>query len=125
MRISDWSSDVCSSDLHGCHRHPRGIGAADPEPETRRDDHDQREDDQDVFAHYASSSSACRAGGCTLNRATRRRSASITSSVQDRKSVGEGTGGSVRVDLGGRRSINKNTNTDNQRTNFAQQYNEK
>src|SRR3546814_7625954 len=45
MRISDWSSDVCSSDL-------------------------------------ASSSSACRAGGCSLNRATRRGSASITSSVQ-------------------------------------------
>src|SRR3546814_1386668 len=32
MRISDWSSDVCSSDLHDVHhRAPRPRGAADPQ----------------------------------------------------------------------------------------------
>src|SRR3546814_2781368 len=31
MRISDWSSDVCSSDLHGMPRHPDNPTSATPD----------------------------------------------------------------------------------------------
>src|SRR3546814_13973795 len=95
MRISDWSSDVCSSDLpkqlldapegaalatrrgpgHGsCWLSPRE-GAGSCPPETRR-------------------------AGCAS--ATR-------GAARDRKSVVKGKSVSVRVDLGGRRIIKKKT----------------
>src|SRR3546814_20870788 len=83
MRISDWSSDVCSSDLVHA-RVPRqhagqpfGEGAADL---VRQPDTDDRQDDSG-------------AGDQLIAR--------------DRKSVVEGKSVSVRVDLGGRRIIKK------------------
>src|SRR3546814_17906988 len=36
MRISDWSSDVCSSDLHGPHRRPQALGKTDRHAVERR-----------------------------------------------------------------------------------------
>src|SRR3546814_10807789 len=43
MRISDWSSDVCSSDLHGRRDRSPGLAAdtaaADGAPGARNDDH--------------------------------------------------------------------------------------
>src|SRR3546814_16058857 len=79
MRISDWSSDVCSSDLSiGC-----GICCSRGEaPQSR---------------------------GSSIHRAIRRgaRGERILMIQQDRKSVVSGKSVSVRVDLGGRRIIKK------------------
>src|SRR3546814_18481384 len=95
MRISDWSSDVCSSDLGGL---PEGAA------ELR---HAER--------NSAAAARACRAadrecqGGrsrsrCAGNGGYRqcRRQADA-----DRQSVVEGKSVSVRVDLGGRRILKK------------------
>src|SRR3546814_19850387 len=81
MRISDWSSDVCSSDLHkvrsGCRW---GCGTA-----SRR----------------AASNIGSRSARAD------RRARRAPSPRPDRKSVVEGKSVSVRVDLGGRRIIKK------------------
>src|SRR3546814_15924269 len=102
MRISDWSSDVCSSDLldqrrveaHLLRRRPRHH--ADPGRMMRRvgiaavDDADQRADEllEDAFAAFAL---ADRVGDV----------------LADRKSVVEGKSVSGRVSLGDRRILNK------------------
>src|SRR3546814_14367385 len=89
MRISDWSSDVCSSDLArgvavaGC----RLAGGADRPPGHR--DHRIGGEDHDEGDH-------------------RRHPRSRVPRPGDRKSVVEGKSVSVRVDLGGRRIIKKN-----------------
>src|SRR3546814_14962399 len=125
MRISDWSSDVCSSDLLGaqhvdrgravaCHQHlvivvrPAQLAL---EPQIILDDQQ--------FArslHAASPSAATRrraAGSVTRKRVpSPSRLATLTSppiaAVRlDRKSVLSGKSGSVRLNLGGRRIIKK------------------
>src|SRR3546814_16466458 len=98
MRISDWSSDVCSSDLpprcdmiaisaHKVHG-PKGIGAL-----WLRDDVALT-----PVIHGGGQEGGLRSG--TLSPA-------LCAGFGDRKSVGEGKSVSVRVDLGGRRSIKK------------------
>src|SRR3546814_16009066 len=95
MRISDWSSDVCSSDLAGDRvvhfgrlvpgNHPRadrGGGAWHPR-------------------YLAGPEGKCYC----------RPSNSRWHGLGDRKSVVEGKSVSVRVDLGGRRIIKKKKNT--------------
>src|SRR3546814_20469094 len=77
MRISDWSSDVCSSDLHERNR-------------------------CEVHLFYLLSSSGRRA--VAEDRAAL---AHIIHEWRDRKSVVKGKSVSVRVDLGGRRIIKK------------------
>src|SRR3546814_17348790 len=88
MRISDWSSDVCSSDL-------RYYGEV-----TLRES----------FARSMNSVAVRltqKVGPKTVAATARR--LGITSELRptDRKSVVSGKSGSVRVDLGGRRIINK------------------
>src|SRR3546814_13624907 len=87
MRISDWSSDVCSSDLPG-----ERVQA----PSFWIDDHADR-----IIAH----------GQATDQTAPHlnffRPGMADIEAVEDRKSVGSGTSVSVRVDLGGRRIIKK------------------
>src|SRR3546814_13796361 len=79
VRISDWSSDVCSSDLQG-RRGAVAAGAADLMADSG-------------CAHDARFCTGAGAGGPgALSRGV------------DRKSVVQGKGVSVRVDLGGRRS---------------------
>src|SRR3546814_5590025 len=88
MRISDWSSDVCSSDLRGVQRQCRG-----------------REGAQCVYRRDARARAGGgedgRRGSCggdaeaAVGRADR----------EDRKSVVWGKGVSVRVDLGGCRIL--------------------
>src|SRR3546814_10269555 len=96
MRISDWSSDVCSSDLPvDCGPDDRPAGAADHRapfgpylgPLWAA---------QTLFLHRRAD---CQHGAV--------RDAQFASAVGDRKSVGSGKGVSVRVDLGGRRIIKK------------------
>src|SRR3546814_16215402 len=84
MRISDWSSDVCSSDLDGqplSDRHPgrrhRGLDGGGG------------------------------AGAAVACRRLRHRADRIRRDRQDRKGVVQGKSVSVRVELGGRRNIKK------------------
>src|SRR3546814_14635656 len=89
MRISDWSSDVCSSDLRG---------DADPQPRRLADPVVARNERR-----------CLRAVGLLLR--PRRRVPRIRGLDQgDRKSVVQGKSVSVRVDLGGRRRSKKKTN---------------
>src|SRR3546814_18848163 len=92
MRISDWSSDVCSSNLEQ-RRAASGHGAvgAGFHPLCR------------TTEHGALGPGRLRAA----DRTPRRRIAGAHAAGSDRKSVVEGKSVSVRVDLGGRRSIKK------------------
>src|SRR3546814_16105394 len=116
MRISDWSSDVCSADL--LQRQPPGLGSAaatqaDAAAGAPAAGHADGADD-DVAA----------AAGAAVLRKLRRRlrhpalpgrhagagtarapAAGLAGQVLERKSHVEGKSVSVRVDLGGRRSI--------------------
>src|SRR3546814_19703577 len=92
MRISDWSSDVCSSDLGGPARPCRRRRTR---PEARRPARRER---------------PCRwSGGRSECRAPARSSCGrpVPPRPGDRKSVVEGKSVSVRVDLGGGRIIKK------------------
>src|SRR3546814_20626862 len=99
MRISDWSSDVCSSDLLTQQAFPRRhIGQGKriegaPDTLQRRLNMRQR--------------AAQRIGAGDLMRLQPRPIEVLQLQMQDRKSVVEGKSVSVRVDLGGRRIIQK------------------
>src|SRR3546814_10970530 len=84
MRISDWSSDVCSSDLRNARR---------------------------VLADQSRSAASRRASSIGVAVPTKARTSPTRSAEsaekRDRKSVVEGKSVSVRVDLGGRRIIKK------------------
>src|SRR3546814_18840301 len=85
MRISDWSSDVCSSDLGVYRRLFAGLGLLDHIV-------------HHAF-HHGGEAAALGAGGGSQ--------AFALAHVQNRKSVVEGKRVSVRVDIGGRRTIKK------------------
>src|SRR3546814_13590620 len=94
MRISDWSSDVCSSDLvqtetrHADRRAGRDLGQRQRQS---RDAHQYRRDGDTEQQ------------GKNQNRSAHRQ----IERGEDRKSVVEGKSVAVRVDLGGRRIIKK------------------
>src|SRR3546814_17503065 len=104
MRISDWSSDVCSSDLQ-CPE------AGDGEQYAQ---HAPGELGQGLWddAHGALSAGggASSASGAGVVAAAVAAVALLPSA--DRKSVGSGKSVSVRVDLGGRRILKKNKTRD-------------
>src|SRR3546814_16847451 len=88
MRISDWSSDVCSSDLRV------SLSLADP----ALVEDDQADSDAGTMLRI----------GAAENRDLDARAGNFgDGDIADRKSVGSGKSGSVRVDLGGRRIITK------------------
>src|SRR3546814_13942706 len=125
MRISDWSSDVCSSDLEAKERHPlinekRFLGAL----------HDPMEGHVDPAGVTQAYAKSARIAGAEIERFTRvlelhplpdggwevvtdkgtLRAEHVVNCGglwADRKSVVEGKSVSVRVDLGGRRIIKK------------------
>src|SRR3546814_13232258 len=86
MRISDWSSDVCSSDLRG----RGGLRRA-------------------LFLYAVGPRG--RGAGARRGRRRRARRDDGPGLRKDRKSVVEGKSVSVRVDLGGRRIIKKKKHT--------------
>src|SRR3546814_18897805 len=94
MRISDWSSDVCSSDLRTRHflRHygTRGHRSAHPARRALSAQRLSMVTDRPAALHHH-----------------RGYLGDADSGVGDRKSVVEGKSVSVRVDLGGRRIIKK------------------
>src|SRR3546814_18715023 len=103
MRISDWSSDVCSSDLDGAagrdeddvERAWRVLHPEAGEPRrTHRKDHD-----------------AIRGQRPAMLQALRLPAPGdgVIAQGEDRNSVGEGKSGAGRVDLGGRRLIKTHT----------------
>src|SRR3546814_18377766 len=98
MRISDWSSDVCSSDLGKCEKQrgnaERGEKARG-QPLEKKHELCKRTLQRDATCK-------CRVG---LEGPFRRQAHT------DRKSVVSGKSVSVRVDLGGRRIIKKKKNT--------------
>src|SRR3546814_14858676 len=100
MRISDWSSDVCSSDLQ------RRSG---PRPQQRRGARgDGSAVGDDPAGGLLLRVDRHRAPGEGGGRADQRRArARGHLRLSDRKSVVEGKSVSVRVDLGGRRIIKK------------------
>src|SRR3546814_19722202 len=83
MRISDWSSDVCSSDLPQRQRQQIAAPTADERPRNRLRGHHRRP--REPFYHH------------------------LAAVRQDRKGVVEGKSVSVRVDIGGSRIIKKKT----------------
>src|SRR3546814_19934964 len=106
MRISDWSSDVCSSDLdHLPHRQnailvkEHVLGAAEPDA---------------LGAEVARSAGIARRLGIGADL-------EAANLVGERKSVVWGRSVSVRVDLGGRRII-KNKKTSSSRESSSGQY---
>src|SRR3546814_20232663 len=99
MRISDWSSDVCSSDLLDTHG-KRTIVEADRHPRNRNPGHrpgNNRLHPPVIRVHR----SAVDGLGPVSVLVERKH-------LGGRKSVVEGKSGSVRVDLGGRRIMKKN-----------------
>src|SRR3546814_12521838 len=95
MRISDWSSDVCSSDL-----------------EADRRDHGWKKAGSSFRSERRSWMEAKRRRCCKDTAAFkvgfgRTGTQLLRFAPEDRKSVVEGKRVSVRVDLGGRRSIKK------------------
>src|SRR3546814_11621695 len=96
MRISDWSSDVCSSDLNLA----RYIRELDRPCAVARNDAVTLAD----IARLAPSHIIVSPGPCTPKEA------GISNAVIDRKSVVSGKSVSVRVDLGGCRILKKKNN---------------
>src|SRR3546814_15202128 len=98
MRISDWSSDVCSSDLEQVRqqvRIDRAAPRAAPQPALSPGPRKQRQGQQRPQPVRAQE----------VQRFERLRERLRTH--VDRKSGVEGKSGSVRVDLGGRRILKK------------------
>src|SRR3546814_21099878 len=92
MRISDWSSDVCSSDLR--RRHLSLAGAV---RRLRRVEYAGRGSGRNRLFGEARPVARRADAGARIARCSQR----------DRKSVVEGKSVSVRVDIGGRRIIKK------------------
>src|SRR3546814_13477026 len=101
MRISDWSSDVCSSDL-SVSRHEAAHRSGRRYRDDRRHLHD-----------HARRGAPAPEAGVGVARAARYLCRGWHDPRSDRKSVVKGKSVSVRVDLGGRRLINKKPNEQN------------
>src|SRR3546814_21184371 len=107
MRISDWSSDVCSSDLLATGSGSPGTPTGQPSPAAPSVD-DRQHDARRVVL---------RVMDCVNRRDTGRFVEIIAARIEialigDRKSVVSGKSVSVRVDLGGRRIIKKKKHID-------------
>src|SRR3546814_12796375 len=114
MRISDWSSDVCSSDLAG-----DGVGTVDRRSAAGQDLDllDRCRGDRVEVHRVGLAVVGPRVIGCeaTVDQdqlVTRAQSAQVEEA--DRKSVAEGTRVTVVVELGGRTSIKTTKNKDSE-----------
>src|SRR3546814_13016619 len=96
MRISDWSSDVCSSDLTVTYWAARSAWDGAPIPTLGSSS-----------APPTMISPTCRDGHQVLATCSTPRRNATPMRCGDRQSVGSGTSVSVRVDLGGRGIITK------------------
>src|SRR3546814_19728014 len=105
MRISDWSSDVCSSDLIKAHERALAIEKLDRRKAERRREvralAQQRERLDRRQSRGAKDAAKANQAAILLGLQKQR------SQHRDRKSVVSGKGVSVRVDHGGRRNVKK------------------
>src|SRR3546814_11833107 len=111
MRISDWSSDVCSSDLDHPDAFDAALGRRGLEPRAAdliALDERHRAVITEVQAGQARRNEASKAIGAAKAQKDEATAQALMAEV-DRKSVVEGKSVSVRVDLGGRRIIKKKT----------------
>src|SRR3546814_19005552 len=119
MRISDWSSDVCSSDLvePDCDRVLGGRGPRQAALAPEREALAQRVVDFAVGAGAAPGLVRIEATesnrGRRVGQGARRQDPCLGG--LDRKRVVSGTSVSVRVDHGGRRNMKQKTSTNNKR----------
>src|SRR3546814_20192811 len=104
MRISDWSSDVCSSDLLDGLVVPEGIDAELGVDAILEDGDLERE--VAVAQHPPAMRATLIFAGCRLGSGPLLGGGAVPAG-RDRQSVGEGQGVSVRGDLGGRRILKK------------------
>src|SRR3546814_13250044 len=122
MRISDWSSDVCSSDLRGTDRgHATGVSLLVTGDELGEDLHgDGVHSGEGVETSGSRSASAGASGSSTSSNEAIRASTrpiifsgpgtTLANTSADRKSGVSGKSVSVRVDHGGGRIIKKKNN---------------
>src|SRR3546814_21192524 len=107
MRISDWSSDVCSSDLRG--RRGRAEGGVLARALGKNGVHGLPDrPDRERLPHGGRRQGSVgndSGGGTVMSR--RHIISLLMENEAERKSVVKGKSVSVRVDLGGRRSIKK------------------
>src|SRR3546814_18716205 len=116
MRISDWSSDVCSSDLSDHH----AIDAAFLASQEARRLHKLAAEQAETYASTARLVKATGAAAVEVETAeedaegeapaARSAKANPVTRTSDRKSVVSAERAAVRVDHGGGRIINKNNN---------------
>src|SRR3546814_17564265 len=113
MRISDWSSDVCSSDLIGSYEQLNGLRVA---VKLKVEKGTEGYDDKNRVAEYLTPNPASpgnkgwvllSAGQYNTNPNATQGAGGASGVGADRKSVVEGKSVSVRVDRGGRRIIKK------------------
>src|SRR3546814_18153636 len=103
MRISDWSSDVCSSDLHG-----EGQGRAPVDPFARATDGGLIGCGCSRNAGRGGTGMIGRMGMHSMTKFSGAGRAVTVAMMIDRKSVVEGKSVSGRVDLGGGWRLKKN-----------------
>src|SRR3546814_11083534 len=106
MRISDWSSDVCSSDLRRARSPARRSRALQPRSASRCAAEPPSQQ-LDVYGSPGGRSRPC----STARPAPPCGRGGLVQRPEDRKSVVEGKSVSVRLDLGGRRCIKKKKKT--------------
>src|SRR3546814_19391198 len=123
MRMSDWSSDVCSSDLHEIvYATANGllgsfdINRGDPQNGWDTDQFPNDAAEAALALYHVMNAGGFTTGGFNFDAKIRRQSIDPVALFHapvggiDRTSVGEGTSVSVRVDPGGGRIINKKNN---------------
>src|SRR3546814_20771196 len=111
MRISDWSSDVCSSDLHDRRREPMTLSLAAARDalsrglfaDTARPKKPQSHFGLDMLSDWLPYRVSD--AGAKLYRTARSKGFGLD--VTDRKSCGEGKSVVLRFDLGGRSTLKK------------------
>src|SRR3546814_13198590 len=123
MRISDWSSDVCSSDLRCDRQRKEARDAGERDADRQQDGADRTSHEGRGQVHAGSTTARA---GCSSSRPARRSNirkiTGVVNSVSswlssrppklampsgERKSVVWGKSGQVSVELGGRRLIKK------------------
>src|SRR3546814_13502246 len=115
MRISDWSSDVCSSDLGLQGHEDRRFAqpAAQPDANDTEDPTQQERQAPGVVEDLRRGEDLRQRRGGQGAKQIAEGQASLE---EDRKSVVSGKSVSVRVDLGGRRIFKKNNTTNTTKT---------
>src|SRR3546814_14239470 len=107
MRISDWSSDVCSSDLRALQEEESGLVVNLATALLLAGDKAALEDLDRRYGTAMAGSPRAETFALLAGEGAGTAVSSIADKLGDRKSVVSGQSVSVRVDLGGRRSLKK------------------